>query len=92
MICLTPETRQEYEDQLQKKQALLVTLYEAYNNFDGVEQYKFQSDVAVQQTKYRSMKEIQDAIDRLEAQIRRIRHILNGSGLNNLILRRTGWE
>jgi len=88
MGCLTAERRRYLQEKLEKKERLLAQLYIAYENFDNVEQYKFQTAEAMQQTKYRDIKEVQDMIDRLEAQIERIKRQLNGTGLNNIVLRR----
>jgi len=91
MACFTVERRIELEERLQKKIAQLEKLYEAFDNFDNVEQYKFQSAETMQQTKYRGIKELQDAIDRLEASIDRINRILGNTGLKNIVLRRRGY-
>lgn len=92
MSCLTTERRTELEERLTKKEAQLVKLYEALDNFDGVKEYKFQSAETMQQTKYSTIKEIQDMIDRLEAQIDRINRILNNTGLKTIVLRRKGYH
>ena len=91
MPCLTTERRADLEVQLNRKEILLTQLYTAFDNFDGVREYRFDSGEAMQQTKYRSFSEIQIGIDRLEAQISRIRNILGGTGLSNIVLRRKGY-
>lgn len=88
MSCLTAERRVELEERLQKKQTLLENLYSALDNFDGVREYKFDSGEGMQQTKYHSLADIQKNIEILESQIDRIKRILNGTGLNNINLRR----
>jgi len=88
---MTAERRQILQERLEKKIALLDKLYDALDNFDGIESYKFQSAEAIQQTKYRNIKDIQDQITIIEAQINRINRLLNGTGLNNIILRRRGY-
>lgn len=91
MSCLTAERRTELEERLQKKQALLETMYTALDNFDGVREYRFDSGEGMQQTKYYSLADIQNKIDIIESQIDRINRILNGTGLNNINLRRKGY-
>lgn len=92
MSCLTVERRTELEERLQKKQTLLTSLYAAMENFDGVREYKFDSGEGMQQTKYYSIQDIQKNIDLIESQIDRIQKILNGTGLNNVNLRRKNYH
>lgn len=91
MPCLTAQERQEIQIKIDKKQTIVDNLYTAMENFDGVEQYKFSSGEAMQQTKYRSLKDIQDQITTLEAQIERLKRKLHGTGLMNVNLRRKGY-
>ena len=90
MPCLTTERRAELELQLTRKETQLTSLYSAFDDFDGVREYKFNSGEDAQQTKYRSLPELQNTIDRLESQIARIRNILGLTGLYNIVLRRKG--
>lgn len=92
MPCLTVERRTELEERLQKKQILLENLYAAMDNFDGVREYRFDSGEGMQQTKYYSIQDIQKNIDIIESQIDRIQKILNGTGLNNVNLRRKSYH
>lgn len=91
MACLTADRRAELEEQLTRKEIQLTTLYTSLENFDGIQEYQFSSGEAMQKTKYRSLTEIQGIIDKVEAQISRIRRILGNDGLNNIILRRKGY-
>lgn len=91
MSCLAAERRAKLEERLQKKQTLLENLYTALDNFDGVREYKFDSGEGMQQTKYYSLADIQKNIDIIESQIDRIKRILNGTGLNNINLRRKSY-
>lgn len=91
MSCLTTERRADLQEKLTKKEAQLTVLYAAFENFDGVREYRFDSGEGMQQTKYRSLPEIQKTIDIIESQIERIKRQLNGTGLNNIVLRRKGY-
>jgi len=91
MPCLTAERRAELELQLTRKETQLTNLYSSFDDFDGVREYKFNSGEDAQQTKYRSLSELQNIIDRLEANIARIRNLLGLMGLSNIVLRRKGY-
>jgi len=91
MACLTIERRTELEERLTKKETQLTKLYEAFDNFDGVKEYRFQSAETMQQTKFSTIKEIQDMITIIEAQIDRINRQLGNTGLKNIVLRRKGY-
>ena len=88
MPCISAERKARLTAQLIRKETQLDNLYTAMGEFDGVASYKFDSGEGLQQTKYRTIGEIQDIIDRIEAQIDRIQRILYGTGLVNITLRR----
>ncbi|KPK96023.1 hypothetical protein AMJ80_02465 [bacterium SM23_31] len=92
MPCLTAERRARLESTLARKETQLSNLYTAIDNFDGVASYKFDSGEGMQQTKYRDYKELQDIIDRVEAEIERLSRILGGKGLQNIVLRRKTYQ
>ena len=93
MVCINKDYRERTEARLAKKEAqiaLLETAYYSALESGNIKEYSFNSAEAWQRTKYHSLKEMQDAIDRLEKEIDALRRNYNGQGVINLKLRRTG--
>jgi 6-phosphogluconolactonase (cycloisomerase 2 family) len=76
--------------QLSQVQTALTALYTSMTeqSASGVESYKFESGEGSQQTKRRSLTEIQDQIDRLEASEAHLINALYNMGLISVQLRR----
>jgi len=89
MSCLSPARAAELKAELAKKKAQLLKLETAYDAGSiEIEAFTFDSGEARQSSKFRSLKELGEQIDRFESQIRRISGKLNGTGLMNMNLRR----
>lgn len=80
------------QNQLTRVQARLENLYEIILEMSetGVSSYAFDSGEGSQRTTRRSLTEIQDMIDRLEAQERHLINELNRMGIVSIRLRRKG--
>jgi len=78
------------QSQLTKIQAALTALYDTMLDAAGqnVKSYTFDSGEGLQKTTRRSLSEIQDQIDRLEAKERHLINELSNMGLVSIKLRR----
>ena len=89
MSCLSSTRRAELIARLVKKRAQLVLVEEALDAaIGGPEAYKFDTNEGSQWLKDRTLKELNDLSDTLEAQIDWITRRLNGTGIVNMNLRR----
>lgn len=71
-------------------QTRLASLNTAYNSAltGGIESYKLDTGEGSSAVKYRSLKDMDDAIDRISSRINTINALLRGTNLVNLNLRR----
>lgn len=90
MTCLTSTRRATLTARLAKREASLETVEATYDELlaNGVESYRFDSTEGEQQTKRRSLKEVKEQVDSLQAEIDNIRRTLSGTGIVNMNLRR----
>jgi hypothetical protein len=89
MTCLSSTRRTELLERLEKKRAQLVIIDAALDaGIEGPDAYKFDTNEGSQWLKNRSLKELNELSDTLEAQIDQITRKLNGTGLVNMNLRR----
>lgn len=93
MSCLSSARRAELRARLVTKEAQLVKLNQAYDDAidnGGISSYRLGvgDGDGEQQTKYRGLGEISNAISALEADIDRINRQLAGRGLSNMNMRR----
>lgn len=94
MSCITSTQRAIIQARLDKKEAQLSALNDAYDesieNF-GIKSFKFDSGEGSQSTTFRGPEEISREINRLETEINRLRRRLSGTGIVNLNLRRRSY-
>lgn len=88
MACLTNVEKQKLRDDIAALDLQIAALNEAIKNSSGIESYKFDSGEGSQTTKYRSLTEMIDTRDCLNAERNRLCNILGGKGLANMRLRR----
>ena len=92
MLCISSNRLALLTERLETKTAQLVKLYDAFDRrINPAESYKFDSGEGSQQLKYLSLKDMQDAIDRLEKEIDALGRKLNGTGIVNMNLRRKSY-
>lgn len=94
MACISSERRAELEARKATLDTRIAALDAAYLDAlesGGVKSYSFNSGEGSQRTEYRTLEEMQDALDRMEAQRQRIINILAGKGIMYSGLRRKGY-
>ncbi len=87
-MAITQARKTRLQNRITKKEAYLTSLYTLQENFDEVESYRFDSGEGSQQTKFRSLSEVDQAIRRTESQIDRLYRVLLGHSIINVNLRR----
>ena len=91
MICLSAEQRAEIEAQIVVLEARAAALNEAYlSGSVEVKQYSLDTNEGKQVTTFRSLKELQEAIESTESRLNSLRRKLRGQGNTNMRLRRYG--
>jgi len=89
MSCLTSTQKAWYQERITALQAQLDAIDDAIiNNTLHVEMASLDTGEGKQVMKYRSMEAMEKVQKRLEARILRYQHILNGTGIANMTLRR----
>jgi hypothetical protein len=89
MSCLSTARKTRIQNRIDKLEDHLDRLYTAQENGDlHIESYSFDSGEGKQTLRYKSQKELNDAIDRAEAALDRNYNLLNGTGLMNMNQRR----
>jgi vacuolar-type H+-ATPase subunit I/STV1 len=91
MACLPSWLRTKYEADLARVQSQITSASEALDSAlenAEVEEYSFNSGEGQQRTKRRSIKELQQTLESLEAQEARLLRKLYGTSLVNMNLRR----
>ena len=90
MGCLSATRKAELIAERTTLQTHLAAINSAYNSAltDGIESYKLDSGEGSSAVKYRSLKDLDDAIDRVSSRINTINALLRGTNLVNTNLRR----
>jgi Spy/CpxP family protein refolding chaperone len=88
MACLTTAEKQQLRDDIADLNEQIAAINAALKDSAGIESYKLDTGEGSQSTKYRSMKDMLDAKERLVAERNRLQNILRGTGLANMRLRR----
>lgn len=94
MSCLSSYLRTKYQADLARVQAQLAEIDTAVTSAmtnGEVEEYRFNSGEGQQMTRRRSLKELLDVQEKLEAKEAKILRKLNGRGLVNMTMRRKGY-
>ena len=87
-MAITAARKARIIARIEKLEDYADSLYTLQANFDSVESYNFNSGEGSQQTKFRSLTEVDMAIRRTESTIERLYRILLGYGIVNVNLRR----
>jgi len=91
MICLSAEERAEIEAQIVILEARRDALNAAYlSGSVEVKMYSLDTNEGKQTTTYRSLKELQEALESTESRLNSLRRRLRGQGNTNMRLRRHG--
>ncbi len=87
-MAITTARKNRIQARITAKETYRDALYELQTNFDSAESYRFDSGEGSQQTKFRSLSEVDNSIRRVESQIERLYRELLGHGIVNINLRR----
>ncbi len=87
-MAITSARKTRIEARIKAKETYLDSLYALQADFDSVESYRFDSGEGSQQTKFRSLSEVDMAIRRIESTIERLYRLLTGTAIISVTLRR----
>ena len=90
-MSITSTRKARIQARITAKETYRDSLYNLQANFDDggdVESYRFDSGEGSQQTKFRSLSEVDMAIRRVESTIERLYRLLEGTAIINVTLRR----
>ena len=87
-MAITTARKTRIQNRITSLETYRDSLYELQTNFDSVDSYRFDSGEGSQQTKFRSLTEVNMAIRRTQSSIERLYRILAGHGIVNVNLRR----
>ena len=91
MICLSAEERAEIEAQIVILAARLTALNTAYlSGSVEVKMFSLDTNEGKQTTTFRSLKELQEAVESTESRLNSLRRKLRGQGNTNMRLARYG--
>jgi DNA repair exonuclease SbcCD ATPase subunit len=92
MSVLSSSYRARLLERLETKESQLAALYQSFDELvqNNVEEYRFNSGEGNQWARRRTLRSLQDAIEKLESEIENLRRRLQSGGIVNITLRRKG--